>query len=167
MIRCRRWRAYPTEIESDEFARRWMFDFLAVLLRAWQIPLFELHERSRALVIVALVIVVLTVVIQNLLFHYIVGIHFYPGTGRAILCLHHAFNLLERISELEIFRAILQIKYPGQPTITDELVICNKPEWDDEKFVLRFFRRWGLKNWIHQFNSVRRLKRVWSVCSGM
>lgn len=145
MLVGRRRRTYPTEIESDELARRWMLDLLAVLLRTWQFSLFDLRKLCRPLIVETLVVIILTVVVQNLLFHYIVGIHLYPSAARTFLCLHHAFNLFEWISQLEVFCAIFQIKYPGQPTITDELVICNKPEWDEKKFFLLFFRR-GLKN---------------------
>lgn len=73
-----------------------MLKLLAVFLRAGQVALFELRQRSLLLLIVALVVVVLhSILVQHLLFHYVVNIHSDFSSARTFLCFHRAFNLLQ------------------------------------------------------------------------
>lgn len=114
-----------------------MFKLFSVLLRAWQLFLFELEKLCCLLFIETLVVVVISLVIRDLLFHYIIGIYSYPPTTGFVLCLD-ALNFFKRISQFKVFRTIFQIKYPCKPTITDELVICNIQREREKKVLSRF-----------------------------
>lgn len=145
---CRCRRTYPTEIKADEFPCWWMFQLLAVFLRTWQLSLFDLHKLCRLFFSVAFILVVLDLIAENLLFHYIIDRHFYPSTRRPILTLHRACNFFQRVSQFKVRRSVLQIEYPSEPTITNELVICYGRE---EKMKKSFHSRFE----IHQFQQYR------------
>lgn len=112
-----------------------MLELFSVLLRTWQLSLFELWELRHSLFLVALVIIIIAALVCRP--QHIVGVHFYSYASQPFFCLHRAFNLLERVFQFKVLCAIPQIKYPCEPTVADELIICHggKKEKNRKRYV--------------------------------